>query len=699
MYAWHQNKRLAFISALLVFLLAVSHAHASRGIGVVPIKDKAGNQVGLYKESHALVIGVSDYTEGWPSLPGVKKDVRLVKDALEANGFNVVVVEDPDREQLIKGFDQFINKYGNNPDSRLLFYFAGHGHTLKLAYGGDMGYIIPTDAPNPNKDRDGFLAKAMGMKLIEVYAEKIQAKHAMFLFDSCFSGSIFALSRAVPENINYKTSKPVRQFITAGAANETVPDESIFRHQFIEALEGEGDTDKDGYLTGVELGEFLQAKVVNYSRGSQHPQYGKIRNPYLDKGDFVFPLKTASLTPQSSANNTSSTLDEERRKLEAELARLKQNREQDDKQAKELDALKQRIEEEKRIAEQREAEKLENEREQARLAKERSRQEQQRLAEERRRAEEERKRKEQEQIAKERSRQEQQRLAEERNEEIESHYAKLEDVEKMEESAQSSESKVKVWSEFINKYPSSNSKLKIAKKKLEFWEKMASLPIEERGKKKAPEGMVHIMGNAYTAGADPDQGYSECKKFFSSCDREEFNNETAHQEIVWSFNIDKYEVTQAEFERVMGSNPSRFAGGWFGSNPNHPVESVTWHEAKAYCEKIGKRLPTEWEWEYAARAGSRTAYYWGDEYDGAYSWSDRNSGGKTHPVGQKKPNAFGLYDMAGNVWEWTNSDYDASSKVLRGGSWYNNPRHMRSASRYRNDPTGRNNGIGFRCAQ
>jgi hypothetical protein len=282
-------KRLIII--MLITLILPALALASRGINVVSIKDKTGKEIGLYKESHALIIGVSDYTAGWPDLPGVKKDVRLVKAALEKAGFNVVVSQDPDRAGMLKAFDDFINKYGNNPDARLLFYFAGHGHTLKLAYGGDMGYIIPTDAPNPNKDKNGFLAKAMDMKLIEVYAEKIQAKHAMFLFDSCFSGSIFALSRAIPENINYKTSKPVRQFITAGAANETVPDESIFRHQFIEALEGEGDTDRDGYVTGIELGEFLQNKVVNYSRGSQHPQYGKIRNPYLDKGDFVFPLQ------------------------------------------------------------------------------------------------------------------------------------------------------------------------------------------------------------------------------------------------------------------------------------------------------------------------------------------------------------------------------------------------------------------------
>ncbi|NIR57174.1 MAG: caspase family protein, partial [Nitrospinaceae bacterium] len=213
-------------------------AHADRDIGVtpVPIKTKDGQQVGLYRESHALVIGISTYTAGWPSLPGVPSDVEAVKEALEAQNFHVVTVMNPNRNQLRDAYENFINQYGHNPDNRLLFYYAGHGHTLKLAYGGDMGYIVPSDAPNPHKNKTGFLNKALDMENIEVYAKRIQAKHAIFLFDSCFSGSIFALSRAVPENINYKTSKPVRQFITAGSAEETVPDESIFRRQFIAAL-------------------------------------------------------------------------------------------------------------------------------------------------------------------------------------------------------------------------------------------------------------------------------------------------------------------------------------------------------------------------------------------------------------------------------------------------------------------------------
>ena len=215
--------------------------------GLVRIKDTQGLQVGLYKDSHALLIGVSDYTAGWPDLPGVREDLKTVRKALLRHGFNVVVVKDPNRDELQRAYREFINQYGRKPDSRLLLYFAGHGHTERTGWGGEMGYIVPANAPNPHRDRNGFLDLAMDMKQIEVYAQRIHSKHAMFMFDSCFSGSIFALSRAVPENISYKTAKPVRQFITSGSADEQVPDKSIFRDQFIAALNGEGDRNGDGY--------------------------------------------------------------------------------------------------------------------------------------------------------------------------------------------------------------------------------------------------------------------------------------------------------------------------------------------------------------------------------------------------------------------------------------------------------------------
>ena len=121
---------------LLTYLLAsafiVSSALASRGINVIPIKDQSGNEIGLYKESHALVIGVSDYTNGWQDLESVPGEVNDLVSALEAQGFHVVKVMNPDSKTLENSFKDFINQYGFDPDNRLLFFFSGHGHTVKL---------------------------------------------------------------------------------------------------------------------------------------------------------------------------------------------------------------------------------------------------------------------------------------------------------------------------------------------------------------------------------------------------------------------------------------------------------------------------------------------------------------------------------------------------------------------------------------
>lgn len=279
---------IALVLATLPTWALPAQEAASRSLNVIKVPTASGGEERLYDESHALVVAVSRYTRGWPSLPGVRVDAERVEAALKAAGFSVTVVSDPDAEGLRDAFEGFIQRYGQGVGNRLLFYFAGHGHTLRQSYGEEMGYIVPVDAPLPDRDPAGFLAKAMDMQMIEVYAKRIQSKYALFLFDSCFSGSLFAITRAVPESIGYKTSRPVRQFITSGSADEAVADDSIFCRQFVEALQGDGDLDGDGYVTGTELGMFLQDSVINYTRSSQHPQYGKIRNPNLDKGDFVF---------------------------------------------------------------------------------------------------------------------------------------------------------------------------------------------------------------------------------------------------------------------------------------------------------------------------------------------------------------------------------------------------------------------------
>jgi len=164
------------------------------------------------------------------------------------------------------------------------------------------------------------------------------------------------------------------------------------------------------------------------------------------------------------------------------------------------------------------------------------------------------------------------------------------------------------------------------------------------------------------------------------------------------FYVGVTEVTQAQYEAVMGTNPSDFKGA------TNPVETVSWNDATEFCKKLPEktrqtvRLPTEAEWEYACRAGSKTGFSFGDADEGLgdYAWYGANGGRTTHPVGQKKPNAWGLFDMHGNVWEWcadwygdypkgaaTDPQGPASGrfKFLRGGAWHSSPSHCRSASR------------------
>ena len=198
-------------------------------------------------------------------------------------------------------------------------------------------------------------------------------------------------------------------------------------------------------------------------------------------------------------------------------------------------------------------------------------------------------------------------------------------------------------------------------------------------------------------------------------------SEEARHEVTLSkpFYMGMTEVTQAQYEAVMGTNPSQFKGA------TNPVDSVSWNDATEFCKKLSEktrqtvRLPTEAEWEYACRAGTQTPFSFGDDpsYLGAYAWWGRNSAKTTHPVGQKKPNSWGLYDMHGNVEEWCADWWEecpkgpvtdpagpataigSGTRVLRGGSWFDGVAvGFRCAYRYDYDPALRGLSFGFRCA-
>jgi hypothetical protein len=256
--------------------------------GAVEIVDARGEVVGRFTEAHALVIGESEYAnKEWRRLPGVKEDIQAVTKLFSEQSFNVEILENVSGSNLRNGIINFLDKYGYNPDARIVLYFAGHGATIDLG-GRRMGYIVPVDAPPAGNDRL-FLQTAIPMTQFDTWAKQYTSRHILFVFDSCFAGSVFRSQGSEPPAINRLISYPVRQFITSGDADEAVPDVSVFRKEFVHAIRsGAADLNKDGYVSGTELGLYLYDRVSNYTEGSQNPRVGKLNDTNLDKGDFVF---------------------------------------------------------------------------------------------------------------------------------------------------------------------------------------------------------------------------------------------------------------------------------------------------------------------------------------------------------------------------------------------------------------------------
>jgi len=232
---------------------------------------------------------------------------------------------------------------------------------------------------------------------------------------------------------------------------------------------------------------------------------------------------------------------------------------------------------------------------------------------------------------------------------------------------------------------------------------------------------------------------------FQMGSNESDSEKPVHTVNVKAFYMSKYETTIAEYLACVqdggckppewlesgneynihtGSDDHYKKAGMSENNKNHPITGVSWNDAKAYgvwlSRKTGKdyRLPTEAQWEYACRAGSTGKYSFGNDASqlGNYGWYEKNSGKTTHPVGGKKPNAWGLYDMHGNVWEWLEDKYhdsysgapvdgsawmsgDSNSHLLGGGSWFFNDNGLRCAFRYRGGAAGRNDDGGLRFSR
>ncbi len=209
---------------------------------------------------------------------------------------------------------------------------------------------------------------------------------------------------------------------------------------------------------------------------------------------------------------------------------------------------------------------------------------------------------------------------------------------------------------------------------------------------KAPGGMVLIKKGCFMMGTDKIHDYLALRP--NVRERPNDRERPVHKVCLDSFYLDTHEVTQEKWGKIFPYNNS------VHKDPNIAVNQLEWKEARDYCTKMGHRLPTEAEWEYAARAGTTTEYPWGDKMNRAHVWYGGNSGHTHHPVGTRKPNPWGLYDMFGGVWEWTEDWYGEfyykdspinnpkgpsdilSWHVIRGGSWIDDKQFVRSTIRY-----------------
>ena len=661
-------------------IIAATDVFSQRGMRVT-VQTESGEAFDLYKDSYALVIGNGTYPvkNGWNPLPGAIADVKEVTEALKKQGFNVTQKIDVTKAEFNKAFSEFIYKSGKDKDNRLLFYYAGHGYTTKAATGEDLGYLVMLDTPSPEYTVEFDLYSVDMVKFVSD-SKKIHAKHVLFMFDSCFSGTVLNLrNRVTPSHITDRIKNPVRQFITAGRADEPVPDRSEFKKAFLNLLEGRvEEPTPDGYLTGVELGDYLYRTVPKFSQG-QHPQHGKIHDQQLNTGDFVFVLSQNSQEGRAASGielDTVATLNVTSTPAGAQVyvdgvligetplhaypmdtgVRL-------EKQVNvglELSGYKSRVK----------------------------------------------------QITLKGGQQ----------------FPWAAALEKMEKAPVSPEPKPRVPKTTVEEDVSTPAKNRLLST-------TTHMPQRIVGKDGAE--MVLIPAGEFQMG---------------STHTEEAAEKPVHTVYIDAFYIDTYEVTVGQYYQFIGATGHRSPAYQlfpFSPTDRHPMIYVSWHDAMAYAKWAGKRLPTEAEWEKAARGGYvGQKYPWGNgppdgaqcnfsdkigeksgKWEGSTGWIKSADDGHmyTAPVGSYPPNGYGLYDMAGNVWEWCFDAYDANfyasspprnpiagiivtsttdnsitvneSRVLRGGSWTPHPQNVRSAHRWSYSAHSVSFSVGFRCVQ
>lgn len=635
----------------LLSLLCVLIPAAERGMKPMTVTDERGGTV-TFTSSRALVIGNSAYSGDWDELKGVREDVVAVQAALEQQGFAVQVAQNLTKTQMNEVMDAFIAEQAQDPTGRVVVYYAGHGQTV-----GTVGYLVPVDAPKPANPQ--FKAKAYPISILKIKAQEAVARHVLFACDSCFSGSVFTPLRGANEYVLSAAREPVRMFLTAGSADETVPDVSFFRQEFVRGIGGTADLNRDGYVTGSELSTHIKQTVRDRAGAMGKkltPQAGVSEQEGLNRGDIVFAVPNVGSPPAPPPVATGVGNLQTRIEAERQAAVVRQQ----------WDAWQGKMSAAFDAAQQQAAD---------------------------------------------------QRL--------------------------SADLRSEIWQSFLREWPVDNpfgtddERLRMAaqaavaalsvakptwatvagKDQYGTWADLQLAGVTQRFR--------WIKPGTFTMGSSLVEKVAATASVPNS-EMEWFANEVQHQvTLTQGFWLADSACTQAMWQVISGGNPAQFT-----DSSQNPVEQVSWEDCQQFLSKLngrvpggGFRLPSEAQWEYACRAGTTTAFSYGatitselvnhngeNPFGGVLKGLNRE---KTVPVKSLPPNAWGLYEMHGNVWQWCNDRFGGFSgsaerdpsgpssgpdRVLRGGGWRSSARDCRCASRSRAMPGYRGTALGFRIA-